>query len=84
MTIIPRLIGASPTGTPAVDRKDDGAVMPIRAQATGSQISPPVGFRSRALWMAGLTAGFGSPGWSLFGPASGASRRCLSVEAGLR
>jgi hypothetical protein len=83
MTIIPRLIGASPIGPPAVDRKDDSSVMPIRAQATGSQITPPVGFRSRAHSMAGWVAGFASRKLCVFGPASRAIRR-LSVEAGRR
>jgi hypothetical protein len=84
MTIIPRLIGASPTGTPAVDREDDGSVMPIRAQSTGSQTTPPVGFRSGALPMAVLVAGGGFPRVSVFGPARPAISSCLPTLAGLR
>jgi hypothetical protein len=84
MTIIPRLIGASPTGTPAVDRKDDCSVMPIRARPIGSPTTPPVGFRSRAPRMPVLVAGLGFPRSCTFGPASHAIGSRLSLQAGLR
>jgi hypothetical protein len=84
MTIIPRLIGASPTGTPAVDRKDDGSVMPIRAQSTGSQTTPPVGFRSGAPPMAVLVGGGGFHRVCAFGPARPAISSSMLALAGLR
>jgi hypothetical protein len=84
MTIIPRLIGASPTGTPAVDRKDDCAVMPIRARPTGSPTTPPVGFRSRAPRKAGLVAGPGLLRSCVFGPASLAIGSRPTRQAGRR
>jgi hypothetical protein len=81
MTIFPQLIGASPIGTPAVDREDDGAAMPIRAQATGGQITPPVGLRSRALRPIGRLSGLGFRTPAGPGLASHAIERRSSASA---
>jgi len=49
MNITPPFIGVFP-GTPALDQTDECTVIPIRAQAAGSRVSPRLGFRPSA-WL---------------------------------